>query len=209
MDHTVLTTKGEKTTKKINLNKNIFGIEPNEHVVYLDVKRILAHQRQGTHKTKEKGEITASTRKIMRQKGTGNARKGSVKSNILRGGGKTFGPQPRDYKLKINKKVKKLARKSVLSDKAQNKNILVIENFILKTPKTKEYQKILLSLQLNNQKTLLVLPKTDHNIIKATKNLPKASITTADKANTYNLLNAQTIIFTEDAIQTIEKILIA
>lgn len=207
MQHAILTHLGKETGKKATLPKDIFGITPNEHVVYLDVKRILAHQRQGTHKTKEKGEITASTRKIMRQKGTGNARKGSVKSNILRGGGNTFGPRPRTYHLKINKKEQRLARKSVFSQKTKSKNILILQDFSLKTAKTKEYQKILQALNLVDKKTLLILPKEDHNLINAAKNLSKARVTTAQKVNTYELLNAQKLLLTEAALKNIEQLL--
>ena len=207
MQHAILTHLGKDTGKKVTLSKDIFGVEPNEHVVYLDVKRILAHQRQGTHKTKEKGEVTASTKKIMRQKGTGNARKGSVKSGILRGGGNFFGPQPRNYVLKINKKVKKLARKSVLSLKATTKNLLILQDFSLKTPKTKEYKKILQALKLSEEKTLLILPKEDHNLISAAKNIPKARIATAQKINTYDLLHAKKLLLTEEALKTLETTL--
>ena len=207
MQQAILTHLGKDTGKKATLSKEIFGITPNEHVVYLDTKRILAHQRQGTAKTKDKGEVTASTKKIMRQKGTGNARKGSVKSGILRGGGNFFGPKPRNYFLKINKKVKKLARKSVLSFKASSKNLLILQDFSLKTPKTKEYEKVLQALNLSEQKTLLILPKEDQNLINAAKNLPKARITTAQKINTYDLLHAQKLLLTEEALKTIETTL--
>ncbi|MEM7362151.1 MAG: 50S ribosomal protein L4 [Bacteroidota bacterium] len=205
MQHAILTSKGKDTGEKITLSKEVFGIKPNEHVVYLDVKRILAHQRQGTAKTKDKGEITASTRKIMRQKGSGRARKGSVKSGILRGGGNFFGPKPRKYKLKVNKKTRKLARRSVLSLKASNKNLLVLQDFTLKAAKTKAYQDILQALKLIKEKTLLILPKEDHKLIKAAKNLPKARVTTAEKINTYDLLNADKLLVFQSSVPVIEK----
>lgn len=207
MQQPILTHQGKDTGKQAILSKDIFGITPNTHVVYLDIKRIRAHQRQGTHKTKEKGEITASTRKIIRQKGTGNARKGSLKSGILRGGGNIFGPKPRKYLLKINKKVKKLARKSVLSYKTQHNNLLILEDFTLKTPQTKAYRKILQSLQVDQQKTLLILPKEDHTLIQAAQNLPQAHITTAKKINTYDLLYANKLLLTETALKALQQYL--
>lgn len=205
MQHAILTSKGKDTGEKITLSKEVFGIEPNEHVVYLDVKRILAHRRQGTAKTKDKGEVTASTRKIMRQKGSGRARKGSVKSGMLRGGGNFFGPKPCDYFLKINKKVKKLARRSVLSFKNATKSVFVLQDFTLKTAKTKAYQDILQALKLSKEKTLLILPKEDHNLIKAASNLPQAQVTTAQKINTYDLLNAQKLLLLQSSVPLIEK----
>lgn len=208
MEQAILTPQGTDTGKKATLPKHIFDITPNSHVVYLDTKRILAHQRQGTHKTKQKGEVTASTRKIQKQKGTGNARKGSLKSGILRGGGNTFGPQPHTYNLKINKKEQKLARKSVLSQKAKNKKLLILEDFTFKTPKTKEYQIILKELNLNQEKILLILPKEDQNILQATKNLPKIDIATTQNINTYKLLNNKIILITETALKTLAETLI-
>ncbi len=205
MQRAILTYLGEDTGKKATLSKDVFGIAPNEHVVYLDTKRILAHKRQGTHKTKEKGEVSASTRKLYRQKGTGNARAGSRKSGIRRGGGNFFGPQPRTYTLKINKKTKKLARKSVLSQKAKEGNLVVLQDFTLKNAQTKAYAQALHALGMGQQKTLLILAKEDKNLLKAAQNLPNARVTTAAKINTYDLLHATKLLLTEGAIKPIEE----
>ena len=168
--------KGKETTKKVDLKKNIFGIEPNDHAIYLDVKQYLANQRTGTSKTKERGEITGSRRKIRRQKGSGMARVGDIKNPIFRGGGRTFGPKPRDYDNKLNKKVKRLARKSALTYKAKDNNIIVLEDFTFDTPKTKDYSNILNNLEQANSKTLMVLPEANANIVLSSNNLKKAKV---------------------------------
>lgn len=205
MELAIVQHTGEDTGRKAQLAKDIFGIEPNEHAVYLDVRHILANRRQGTHKSKERADIKGSTRKIMKQKGTGNARKGSIKSPILRGGGRVFGPQPRDYSFKLNKKVKKLARRSTLSCKAQEQHITILEDFSLEVPKTKQYLRILQNLSLSDQKTLLILPTADHHIVLASRNLPQAQVITASQINTYDLLNAQQLLISESALEAIAQ----
>lgn len=207
MELVVHKVNGEKTTKKVNLNKDIFGIEPNDHAIYLDTKLFLANQRQGTSSSKERGAIVGSTRKIKRQKGTGTARAGSIKSPLFRGGGRVFGPQPRDYRFKLNKKVKRLARKSALSYKAQANNILVVENFDLE-PQTKLYVDFLNSFELANNKTLLVINDTKDNLYLAARNLKKAKIVHASGLNTYDILNANNLIISEDSFEAIEKMFV-
>ena len=204
MKQAILTQQGKESGQQATLSKDIFSIEPNEHVVYLDVKRIQAHKRQGTKKTKNKGEVTASTRKILRQKGSGNARKGSRKAGQLRGGS-TFGVQPQNHTLKINKKVKILARKSVLSQKAKEKNIIILENIKLENAKTKNYNQLLQNLKLTTQKTLLILPEEDHTIVNAAKNLTKAKVTTAQKINSYDLLNANKLLLTQKGLTALHQ----
>ncbi len=204
MEIPVLTFKGKKTSRKATLPPDIFAVTPNMHVVYLEVKHMMANKRQGTHKTKEKGEITASTRKIQKQKGSGNARRGSLKSGILRGGGNTFGPQPRTYNSKINKKQRQLARKSVLSHKAAQNAILVLEDFTFEAPKTKDYITFLQALSLSDSKTLLVLPKVDANIIRSARNLGKAQVVTIQQLNTYQALHAQKLLFLESTLATLQ-----
>jgi len=191
----------------MSLSKDVFGIEPNDHAIYLDIKRIMAGRRQGTAKTKERADISGSTRKIKKQKGTGTARAGSIKSPIFRGGGRAFGPRPRDYSIKLNKKLTKLARKSALTYKAINKNIAVVEEFSIDTPKTKDYLKILEALSLNDKKTLLIIPKPDRNIVLSSRNLKKAKVVTADKLNTYDVLNADNLMFVENSIEKVSEIL--
>lgn len=207
MNIPILNIKGEDTGRKAKLDDKIFKIEPNDHAIYLDVKQYLANQRQGTHKSKEKAEVTASTRKVKRQKGTGTARMGSLKSPVLRGGGRVFGPQPRDYRFKLNKKVKALARKSALSYKAQDKDLTILEDFNLDQPKTKLYLEILNSLAVSDKKTLMVIPKSDSNVVLSGRNLPKAKIALASNINTYDVLNADKLILCEGSIEIIENIL--
>jgi len=207
MNVTVLNNIGEDTGKKVKLNKDVFGVEPNDHAIYLDVKQYLANQRQGTHKSKERADIKGSTRKIKKQKGSGTARAGSIKSPIFRGGGRAFGPRPRDYSFKLNKKVKVLARKSALTYKAQEKNISILEDFQFDSPKTKEYIKLMDNLSLSDKKTLVVLPKSSENIYLSSRNLKKTKVTTADKINTYDVVNADTLIFLESSMEIVEQIL--
>lgn len=205
MELPVLQHTGEDTGRKIQLAKEVFGIEPNDHAIYLDVKHILANQRQGTHKAKERAEITGSTRKLKKQKGTGTARAGSIKSPLFKGGGRVFGPKPRDYGFKLNKKVKKLARKSTLSYKAQEQNITILADFSLEAPKTKHYLHMLNSLALADQKTLLILSDLDKNITLASRNLQKAKVTVAGQINTYDLLNAKRLLISESAVASITQ----
>jgi large subunit ribosomal protein L4 len=207
MELSVLNIKGQDTGKKAVLSDEVFGIEPNQHVVYLDVKQYLANQRQGTHKSKERAEIAHSTRKIKKQKGTGSARAGSIKSPVFVGGGRVFGPRPRDYSFKINKKVKVLARKSVLSGKAKSNNISVLEDFSFDAPKTKQYLAMLSALELNNKKTLLILGNQDKNVYLSGRNIPKVAVTTADDVTTYELINAEIILISETAVTKLENLL--
>ena len=203
----VLNIQGTSTGKSVELPKDVFGVEPNEHAVWLSVKAYLANQRQGTHKSKEKGEITGSTRKLYRQKGTGSARKGSIKSPILRGGGRVFGPKPRDYRQKVNKKVNQLARRSALSSKAAGGNVIVLEDFSFDAPRTKSYLEILGSLEQTGKKTLLVTADHEKNIYLSSRNIPKTSVARAADLNTYQILHANTLIFSEGAIEKIVEIL--
>ncbi len=207
MNIAILNIKGEDTGRKAKLNDKVFKIEPNDHAIYLDVKQYLANQRQGTHKAKERAEIKGSTRKVKRQKGTGTARMGSLKSPVLRGGGRVFGPRPRDYSFKINKKVKVLARKSALSYKAKEKELAVIENFTFEEPKTKSYLELLKNLSVEGKKTLMVLPQADKNVVLSGRNIPKTYITLASNLNTYDILNADKLILCEGSIEIIENIL--
>ncbi len=207
MNIAVHNNTGEDTGRKVKLDKDIFGIEPNDHAIYLDVKQYLANQRQGTNKTKERAEITGSTRKIKKQKGTGTARAGSIKSPIFRGGGRTFGPRVRDYSFKLNKKVKSLARKSALSYKAKDKNISILEDFKIETPKTKEFINILSGLSLTDQKTLLVLPQSDRNVYLSSRNIKKTQVITADQINTYEVMNADVLVFVESSLKKVEELL--
>jgi len=204
MELSVLNIKGEDTGKKVSLSEEIFGFEPNTHAIYLDVKLYLANQRQGTHKSKERAEINHSTRKIKKQKGTGGARAGSIKSPVFIGGGRIFGPRPRDYGFKINKKVKVLARKSAFSVKAQSDAISVLEAFTFDAPKTKSYLDVLNSLALVNTKTLLILPTVDSNLYLSSRNIPKARVTTVDAVNTYDLMYADRLLISESALSILE-----
>lgn len=206
MELTVFKINGQKTTRKLKLNDTIFGIEPNDHAIYLDTKQFMANKRQGTASTKERGYIEGSTRKIKRQKGTGTARAGSIKNPIFRGGGRTFGPQPRDYGFKLNKKVKRLARKSALTYKAKENSITILEDFKFDEPKTKTFVDMLNSFELAEKKTLLVLPETDKNIVLSSRNLKKAKVTLASSLNTYDILNAATLLIAESSMKEIEKV---
>lgn len=207
MEFAVYNIQGKETGKKVKLEKDVFGVEPNEHAIYLDVKQFLANQRQGTSKAKARAEVNYSTRKIKRQKGTGGARAGSIKSPIFVGGGRVFGPEPRDYGFKLNKKVKRLARKSALSSKASNKDIRVLEDFDLDAPKTKTYVEMLKGLELNNKKTLLVTADTKANVVLSARNFGKAKVTTADSLNTYDIMNANVLLLCEGSLDKINNIL--
>jgi len=200
----VLDIKGKDTGRKADLSDAIFGIEPNEHAVYLDVKRYMAHQRQGTHKAKERGEIAGSTRKIKKQKGTGTARAGSIKSPVFRGGGRIFGPRPKDYTQKLNKNVKRLARKSALSIKTKEKAVMVIEDFDFETPKTKEFVQILKSLGLENKKSLFVLGDSNNSVYLSSRNLRGLDVLTNSELNTYKILRANSIVLLEGALEGLE-----
>ncbi|NOX87168.1 MAG: 50S ribosomal protein L4 [Chlorobi bacterium] len=206
MELTVLNIKGEDTGRKVKLDDSIFGIEPNDHAIYLDAKQYMANRRQGTHDSRERSDLKGSTRKIKRQKGTGTARFGDIKNPIFRGGGRIFGPHPRDYRFKLNKKVKRLARFSALSYKVKDKEIVVIEDFKLDAPKTKDYLRILESLKLDNKKSLMVLKESDKNIYLSARNIPKAKVTLADSLNTYEILNANKIVFLESSLKAFEEI---
>lgn len=207
MELIVKTKEGVDTGRKVTLSSDVFGIEPNEHVVWLDVKQYLANQRQGTHKSKERAEINRTGKKLYRQKGTGSARHGSRRAPIFVGGGRVFGPRPRDYSFKVNKKVKGLARRSVLSSRAQENKILVVENFSFDSPRTKDYIAFLNSMELSGQKTLLVTPAADHNLYLSSRNVPKAFVTAANQINTYDLMNADSVILCEGSIEIIESML--
>jgi large subunit ribosomal protein L4 len=199
--------EGKETSKKVDLKKNIFGIEPNDHAIYLDVKQYLTNQRRGTSKTKERGEITGSRRKIRKQKGSGMARVGDIKNPIFRGGGRTFGPKPRDYDNKLNRKVKRLARKSALSYKAKDNNIIVLEDFSLDSPKTKEYLNILNNLEQSNSKTLMVLPENNQNVYLSSRNIKKAKVVRASDICTYDIMNANKLLVLESSVKEIEATL--
>ncbi|HEY9560649.1 MAG TPA: 50S ribosomal protein L4 [Anseongella sp.] len=205
MELKVVDITGKETGNKVTLSDEIFGIDPNDHAIYLDVKQYLANQRQGTHKSKQRNEIAGSTRKLHRQKGTGGSRKGSIKNPLFRGGGRIFGPQPRDYGFKLNKKTKKLARKSALSHKAKENNIVVLADFSFDAPKTKNYLNLLNSLKLDGEKSMLILAANDKNIFLASRNLQKAQVISAADLNTYNVLNAGKLLITEGAVKTIEE----
>ncbi len=206
MELAVYNVKGEETGKKIELNESIFGIEPNNHAIYLDVKQFLANQRQGTHKSKERADIAGSTRKIKKQKGTGTARAGSIKSPIFRGGGRVFGPQPRDYSFKLNKKVKKLARQSAIALKAKGEDVLVVEDFNFEAPKTKEMAEIRKNLKVNDKKSLLVLSEQNNNIYLSSRNLQGSKIVYVNDLNTYDVMNASKVIFVESSIDALHKL---
>jgi large subunit ribosomal protein L4 len=208
MEVKVLDTTGKETGKKVTLNAEIFGIEPNDHAIYLDVKQYLANQRQGTHKAKERAEIHRTTKKAFRQKGTGGARRGSYKSPLVRGGGRVFGPKPRDYSFKLNKKLKTLARLSALSYKAKENNITIVSDFNMEKPKTKDFTAILNNLKLDNQKVLMVIPGINKNIYLSARNLPKNKVVTAAELNTYDVLNAQKLVLIEGSVAVIENTLL-
>lgn len=207
MDINVLDIKGQETGRKVTLNENIFGIEPNDHVLYLAVKQYLADQRQGTAKSKERSEHAGSTRKLGRQKGGGGARRGDINSPVLVGGGRVFGPKPRDYSFKLNKKVKVLARKSALTYKAQDNAIVVVEDFNLDAPKTKDFVNIAKNLKVDDKKVLLVLPEVEKNVYLSARNLKKAEVMTASQVNSYKVLNADVLVVTENSLKVIDEIL--
>ena len=207
MDINVLDIKGQETGRKVTLNENIFGIEPNDHVLYLAVKQYLADQRQGTAKSKERSEHAGSTRKLGRQKGGGGARRGDINSPVLVGGGRVFGPKPRDYSFKLNKKVKVLARKSALAYKALDNAIVVVEDFNLDAPKTKDFVNIAKNLKVDSKKVLLVLPEVEKNVYLSARNLQKAEVMTAAQVNSYKVLNADVVVITENSLKVIDEIL--
>ena len=208
MEVSVLNINGQETGRKVTLNEAIFGIEPNDHVLYLDVKQYLANQRQGTAKSKERSELSGSTRKLGRQKGGGGARRGDINSPLLVGGARVFGPKPRDYRFKLNKKVKNLARKSALSYKAQENAIVIVEDFTLDAPKTKDFVNIAKNLKVEGKKSLLVLPEANKNVYLSARNLQQADVMTASTLNTYKVLNADVLVVTENSFKVIDNILI-
>ena len=208
MEVNVLDIKGQETGRKVTLNESIFGIEPNDHVLYLDVKQYLANQRQGTAKAKERSEHAGSTRKLGRQKGGGGARHGDINSPLLKGGGRVFGPKPRDYSFKLNKKVKVLARKSALSYKAQENAIIVVEDFNFEAPKTKEFVNFAKNIKVDGKKVLLLLPEVNKNVYLSARNLQKTEVMTASALNAYKVLNADVLVVTENSLQLIDNTLI-
>ncbi len=207
MELSVLNINGQETGKKVTLNDAVFGIEPNDHVIYLDVKQYLANQRQGTAKSKERSEHSGSTRKLGRQKGGGGARRGDINSPVLVGGGRVFGPKPRDYSFKLNKKVKILARKSALSYKAKGNEIIVVDNFDMAAPKTKDFVNIAKNLKVEGKKTLVVLPEVNKNVYLSARNLQKAEIMSANNINTYKILNADVLVIAEASLEMINSVL--
>jgi large subunit ribosomal protein L4 len=207
MEVKVLNIAGKETGAKVQLSDSVFGIEPNDHAIYLDVKQYLANQRQGTHKAKQRNEIAGSTRKLYKQKGTGGARAGNIKSPLFNGGGRVFGPQPRDYSFKLNKKLKSLARKSALSYKAKDNSIVVLEDFSFDAVKTKTYVKLVADLNMTDVKTLLVLGAANENVYLSSRNLKKSKVITVDQLNTYEVLNAGTLLLTTGAVKTLEEAL--
>ncbi len=205
MEVKVLNVSGKETGAKVQLPEAIFGIEPNDHAIYLDVKQFLANQRQGTHKSKQRNEIAGSTRKLHKQKGTGGARAGSIKSPLFNGGGRVFGPQPRDYSFKLNKKLKVLARKSALSYKAKDSNVIVLEDFSFDTVKTKNYVQLVADIKAADVKTLLVLGSANNNVYLSSRNLKRTKVITADQLNTYDVLNAGKLVLTTGAVKVLEE----
>ena len=206
MEVIVYNSKGEDTGKKVTLPEEVFGIEPNQHAIYLDVKQYLANQRQGTHKAKERAENAHSTRKLKKQKGTGGARAGSAKSPVMIGGGTIFGPRPRDYSFKLNKKVKSLARQSAYAVKAKAEKISIIDSITLEAPRTKDYIQFLSDLKLTGRKTLLILQDVNLNVVLSSRNLQKTKVTTASQVNTYDLMNADQLLISEEALSTIQTL---
>jgi len=198
---------GEATDKKVQLNEEVFGIEPNDHAIYLDTKQYLANQRQGTHKSKERSELSGSTRKLKKQKGTGSARYGDVKSPVFKGGARVFGPKPRDYNFKLNKKLKRLARRSALSYKVIDQQIIVLEDFSFDAPKTKSFKAILDNFNIDFKKTLFVMPAVDANLVLSSRNIQRTKVTTVGSLNTYDILNASKLFISESSLKTIEKLL--
>ena len=207
MEVSVLNINGQETGRKVQLNDAIFGIEPNDHVLYLDVKQYLANQRQGTAKSKERSEVSGSTRKLGRQKGGGGARRGDINSPVLIGGGRVFGPKPRNYSFKLNKKVKALARKSALSYKAQESAIVVVEDFTMEAPKTKDFVNITKNLKVEGKKLLLLLPEVNKNVFLSSRNLQRTNVMTATQLNAYKVLNADVLVITENSLKAIDSIL--
>ncbi|MGF7081844.1 50S ribosomal protein L4 [Mucilaginibacter sp. UYCu711] len=207
MEVKVLNVSGKETGAKVQLPEAIFGIEPNDHAIYLDVKQFLANQRQGTHKSKQRNEIAGSTRKLYKQKGTGGARAGSVKSPLFNGGGRVFGPQPRDYSFKLNKKLKVLARYSALTYKAKDSNVIVLEDFSFDAIKTKSYIQLVADLKATDVRTLLVLPAANNNVYLSSRNLKKTKVITVDQINTYDVLNAGKLVLTTGAVKILEEAL--
>lgn len=206
MELSILNTSGAETGRTVTLNEQIFGIEPNDHAIYLDVKQYLANQRQGTHKSKERSEIAGSTKKIKRQKGTGTARAGMIKSPVFVGGGRIFGPRPRNYGFKLNRKVKQLARKSALTYKAKENGILVVENFEMEVPKTKQLVTITNNLKISDKKPLFVLPVENKNLYLSARNLQEVSVIVASELNTYQILNAKSLVFVEGSLEKLEEV---
>ena len=207
MEVNVLNLSGKETGAQVQLPESVFGVQPNDHAIYLDVKQYLANQRQGTHKSKQRNEISGSTRKLHKQKGTGGARAGSIKSPLFNGGGRVFGPQPRDYSFKLNKKLKQVARKSALSYKAQENNVVVLDAVTFDSIKTKNYVALVDALNLADEKTLLVLPAYDNNVYLSSRNLKKAKVIVAAELNTYDVLNATKLLLTTDTVKTLEEAL--
>jgi len=203
----VLNTKGKETGKSVTLNDSVFGVEPNDHVIWLDVKRYRNAQRQGTHKAKERGEIKGSTRKIKKQKGTGTARAGSIKNPLFRGGGRVFGPRPRKYDIKLNKKVVKLARKSALTYKAKGNDIMILDAFDMNAPKTKEFLQVLKNLKVQDNKTLVVVAENDRNVYLSSRNIQGHKVMIVDYINTYDILDSDKVIFVGNSVEIIENIL--
>ena len=206
MELNIVNIKGEDTGRKIELPDSIFAIEPNDHAIYLDVKQYMANNRQGTHKAKERNEVSGSTRKIKKQKGTGTARAGSIKSPVFRGGGRIFGPRPRNYSFKLNKKVKQLARLSALAYKAKNNEITIVEDFVLDTPKTKEFNAIRKNLQVDGRRFLLVLAEANRNVYLSARNIPKTEVSVASGLNTYSIMKAKRLLLTESSVEQIAKL---
>jgi len=207
MDIAVVKYSGESAGRNVSLSSEVFGIEPNDHAIWLDVKSYLANQRQGTHKSKQRNEISGSSRKIKKQKGTGGARAGNIKSPLFKGGGRVFGPIPRDYSFKLNKKVKDLARRSALTYKAKDNSIAIIENFNFDAPKTTEYIKLLSSLSFSDKKTLLILPENNKNIVLSGRNIKNTKIITASQISTYDVMNAEQLILVEGSIEKLDNLL--
>jgi large subunit ribosomal protein L4 len=205
MELEVINISGKSTGKKVKLDKEIFGIEPNDHAIYLDVKQIMGHKRQGTHKAKERGEIRGSRKKIKRQKGTGTARFGDIKNPIFRGGGRVFGPRPRSYGGKLNRKVKDLARKSALAYKVQNKQIIIVEDFTMEAPKTSEFASIQKNLKIDDKKSLFVINDRNKNLYLSSRNLQKTKVITLSELNTYEIMNATALLFVESSLDVLQK----
>lgn len=205
MELAVIDTKGKETGKKVSLESGLFGIEPNDHAIYLDVKQHLANKRQGTHKAKERAEVAGSTKKIKRQKGTGTARFGDIKNPLFRGGGRVFGPRPRNYGFKLNKKVKRLARASALSYKAKNNQIMVLEDFSFDSPKTREYADIQKNLKIDDKKSVLVLKEKNKNLYLSSRNLQNAKVVTLSELNTYEIMNASALVFVESSLDVLQS----